>query len=78
MSDVRFRSFTTVFQSCQNDGREIMKGFRCCSGTAFVIEKFSDLGPLDQQVSDLPAELLYRVVYFPGMLFPWNSLTPRL
>ena len=32
-----FMSFETVFQSCQDDGRMIMKG--CVQGTPFMIEK---------------------------------------
>ena len=44
-------SFSTVFQSYQNDGRLIMKGW--CNGTPFTVEKISpragiELDPLDQ------------------------------
>ena len=46
-----FTSFSTVFQSYQDDGKLIMKG--CVQGTPFTVEKISprariELGPLDQ------------------------------
>ena len=37
-----FTSFSTVFQSYQDDGRMIMKGL--CNGTLFTIEKMLAIG----------------------------------
>ena len=41
----KFTSFPTVFQSCQDDGRLIMKGL--LNGTPFMVEKISPRAGLE-------------------------------
>ena len=48
-----FTSFSTVFQSYQDDGRSIMKAMNVCNEAPFTVEKIShragfELRPLDQ------------------------------
>ena len=65
-----FKSILTVFQSYQDDRRVIIKGYvqlqYVYGGKDFPLQWISNLGPLDQQTSALPPELLGlpHVYYF--------------
>ena len=65
-----FMSFSTIFQSYQDDGWMIMKGV--CNGAPFTVEKISvkrglNPGPLDSRLALNP--LSYR-----GSCSPWKGL----
>ena len=66
-----FTSFSTVFQSYQDDGRVIMKGL--CNRTPFTVETFSaSSGDRTRAARSVGQRLIYRAT---GLLSVCNVLT---